>query len=224
MGGCETVLARGQPAHGRAWPAPLLFAAATAACVGRLRPTACGAAAAAAGTGVPPELARLGLPDDFFSEYFGKKWLHLPADAGQPAAGSGGRRFKDLWGRRQAARASASNFRAVSSGVEHPWIHIPGNRGGDRMVDARVAWRLNMTLVHDGAEERHAPLAAFLFHVCAFFGLYVRANSYMTPPRHVQGFEYHTDGHDFFVLQVGWPGSSRTPRVSWRAGAHIADC
>jgi hypothetical protein len=197
----------------RAWP--LVFAAAALLAVLPRLPNAAAAAAgsgstsAAAKAGVPAELARLGLPDDFFSEYFGKTWVHLPAGSSSSSSssttaassGSGGssqleRRFQDLWGRRQAARASSeAKFRAVSSGVEHPWVHIPGNRGGDRVADARVAWRLNMTLVHDGAEERHAPLAAFLFHVCAFFGLYVRANSYMTPPGHVQGFEFHTGEH-----------------------------
>jgi hypothetical protein len=160
--------------------------------------------AAARGSGKPPAVGRpdldlhLGLPDNFLSEIMERQWVHVRAPPIETD------RFQHLWSSRQAVRASESKFRAVSSGVEHPWMYKNDAElsTGSRIDDAKLAWKLNMTLVHDGVETQHTPLAKYLFHATAFFGLRVRANSYMTPPGNVQGFQFHTDSHDTLILQI----------------------
>lgn len=175
------------------------------------------ASARAEDSGPLVKLSRLGLPDTFFEDMFERRnflddtferqWTVLRADGDDES-----RRFQQLWGRRQASRVSEGKFRSVSSGVEHTWMERGGNN--------RMAWRTNMTLVEDHVQTKHAPLAAFLYHVTAFFGARASANSYMTPPGKAQGFEFHTDGHDTLVLQVegakDWEICARSERVEPR--------
>ena len=58
------------------------------------------------------------------------------------------------------------------------------------------------TLVLQSVHRMHPPVARFCRELAAELGHATQCNAYITPAGDAQGFDYHHDTHDVFVLQV----------------------
>lgn len=58
------------------------------------------------------------------------------------------------------------------------------------------------TLVLNALHRTHPPLARFCRQLAGELGHPTQCNAYVTPGGHAQGFDFHHDTHDVFVLQV----------------------
>ena len=80
--------------------------------------------------------------------------------------------------------------------------------GGRRLPDVVDVDRLHAqhadgaTLVLNALHRTHPPLARFCRQLAAELGHPTQCNAYVTPGGGAQGFDFHHDTHDVFVLQV----------------------
>ncbi len=99
-------------------------------------------------------------------------------------------------------------FRTVSEGSGLPapvrTVTAGNRRIGDLVdVDALVAQRTaGATLVLNALHRMHPPVARFCRRLAAELGHATQCNAYLTPGGQHQGFDFHHDTHDVFVLQV----------------------
>ena len=97
-------------------------------------------------------------------------------------------------------------------------------------VDALVAQHADgATLVLQSVHRMHPPVARFCRELAAELGHATQCNAYITPGGENQGFDYHHDTHDVFVLQVSgrkrwivYEPVTRLPLPSQaQAGSHL---
>lgn len=146
-------------------------------------------------------------PDVFASEYWGRKPLLSPA-------GALPRDFCDLLSPAMVDELLAER------GVRAPFIRLAregkllakdsylgpagfGAEVADQVDSAKVLSQLDSgaTVVLQGLHRLWPPLIDFVRDAVADIGHPVQANAYITPPGN-QGFDFHYDVHDVFVLQV----------------------
>jgi ribosomal protein L16 Arg81 hydroxylase len=80
-----------------------------------------------------------------------------------------------------------------------------GSRQIGDLVDAdalRSQYAEGATLVLQSLHRMHPPVARFCRDLAAELGHATQCNAYVTPAGDAQGFDYHHDTHDVFVLQV----------------------
>ncbi len=80
-----------------------------------------------------------------------------------------------------------------------------GNRRIGDLVDAdalRAQHADGATLVLQSVHRMHPPVARFCRELAAELGHATQCNAYITPAGDAQGFDFHHDTHDVFVLQV----------------------
>ncbi len=80
-----------------------------------------------------------------------------------------------------------------------------GNRRIADLVDAdalRAQHTGGATLVLQSLHRLHPPVGRFCRDLAAALGHATQCNAYITPAGDAQGFDYHHDTHDVFVLQV----------------------
>lgn len=80
-----------------------------------------------------------------------------------------------------------------------------GNRRIADLVDAealRAQHAGGATLVLQSLHRLHPPVGRFCRALAAALGHATQCNAYITPAGDAQGFDYHHDTHDVFVLQV----------------------
>ena len=99
-------------------------------------------------------------------------------------------------------------FRTVSEGGGLPvpvrTVTAGARRIGD-VVDADALagqYAAGATLVLQSLHRMHPPVARFCRELAAELGHATQCNAYVTPGGAHQGFDYHHDTHDVFVLQV----------------------
>jgi lysine-specific demethylase/histidyl-hydroxylase NO66 len=126
-------------------------------------------------------------------------------------------------------------FRTVSEGGGLP-LPVRTVTAGSRRIgdlvdgDALAAQHADgATLVLQSVHRMHPPVARFCRSLAAELGHATQCNAYITPAGEHQGFDFHHDTHDVFVLQVSgrkrWIVHEpvvRLPLASQpRAGAHL---
>jgi len=99
-------------------------------------------------------------------------------------------------------------FRTVREGGGLPTpvrtVTAGARRIGD-LVDGdalRAQHAEGATLVLQSVHRMHPPVARFCRELAAELGHATQCNAYITPAGDAQGFDYHHDTHDVFVLQV----------------------
>jgi lysine-specific demethylase/histidyl-hydroxylase NO66 len=99
-------------------------------------------------------------------------------------------------------------FRMVKGGNRLHGTTRAVNAGGRRLNDAadsdkvRDAHLSGATLVLNALHRTHPPVARLCRQLAADLGHPTQCNAYVTPGGGAQGFAYHHDTHDVFVLQV----------------------
>ena len=126
-------------------------------------------------------------------------------------------------------------FRTVREGGGLPLptrtVTAGARRVGD-VVDAEALaaqYADGATLVLQSMHRMHPPVARFCRALAAELGHPTQCNAYLTPGGQHQGFDYHHDTHDVFVLQVSgrkrwivYEPVVRLPLASQpQAGAHL---
>lgn len=100
-------------------------------------------------------------------------------------------------------------FRTVREGGALPLPTRGLNAGGRRVVDAvdpetlAAQYADGATLVLNALHRLHPPVGRFCRQLAAELGHPTQCNAYLTPGGQHQGFDFHHDTHDVFVLQVG---------------------
>ncbi|MCW2623214.1 MAG: Cupin 4 family protein, partial [Frankiales bacterium] len=99
-------------------------------------------------------------------------------------------------------------FRIVKQG-ESPVLPVrsavAGNRTIADLVDAeslREQYAAGATLVLQSLHRLHPPVGRFCQELATDLGHPTQCNAYVTPAGDAQGFDFHHDTHDVFVLQV----------------------
>jgi lysine-specific demethylase/histidyl-hydroxylase NO66 len=99
-------------------------------------------------------------------------------------------------------------FRTVADGAGKPVPTRSATAGNRRIADlvdpdALHAQRADgATLVLQSVHRMHPPVAAFCRELATELGHATQCNAYLTPGGDAQGFAFHHDTHDVFVLQV----------------------
>lgn len=99
-------------------------------------------------------------------------------------------------------------FRTVREGDGLPAPVRGINAGGRRLADAvdpealAAQYAQGATLVLNAVHRMHPPVARFCRDLAAELGHPTQCNAYLTPGGQHQGFDFHHDTHDVFVLQV----------------------
>jgi bifunctional lysine-specific demethylase and histidyl-hydroxylase NO66 len=99
-------------------------------------------------------------------------------------------------------------FRTVRSGGGLPAPVRTVTAGGRRLSDVVDPDALHTqhadgaTLVLNALHRTHPPVARFCRRLAAELGHPTQCNAYVTPGGAAQGFDFHHDTHDVFVLQV----------------------
>lgn len=99
-------------------------------------------------------------------------------------------------------------FRTVREGGGLPSPVRGLNAGGRRVADAvdpealAAQYAQGATLVLNAVHRMHPPVARFCRELAAELGHPTQCNAYLTPGGQHQGFDFHHDTHDVFVLQV----------------------
>ena len=126
-------------------------------------------------------------------------------------------------------------FRTVREGGGLPLPTRTVTAGARRIADLVDAEALaaqyadGATLVLQSVHRMHPPVARFCRELAAELGHPTQCNAYLTPGGQHQGFDYHHDTHDVFVLQVSgrkrwivYEPVVRLPLASQpQAGAHL---
>ena len=99
-------------------------------------------------------------------------------------------------------------FRTVREGSGLPLPTRGANAGGRRLTDVvdpdalAAQYADGATLVLNALHRMHPPVARFCRELAAELGHPTQCNAYLTPAGQHQGFDFHHDTHDVFVLQV----------------------
>ena len=99
-------------------------------------------------------------------------------------------------------------FRTVREGTGLPAPTRSANAGGRRLTDVvdpdalAAQYADGATLVLNAVHRMHPPVARFCRELAAELGHATQCNAYLTPGGQHQGFDFHHDTHDVFVLQV----------------------
>ena len=99
-------------------------------------------------------------------------------------------------------------FRTVREGGGLPAPTRSANAGGRRLTDVvdpdalAAQYADGATLVLNAVHRMHPPVARFCRELAAELGHPTQCNAYLTPGGQHQGFDFHHDTHDVFVLQV----------------------
>ena len=126
-------------------------------------------------------------------------------------------------------------FRTVSEGGGLPvplrTVTAGARRIGDLVDGDALATQYadGATLVLQSVHRMHPPVARFCRELATELGHATQCNAYITPGGEHQGFDYHHDTHDVFVLQVSgrkrwivYAPVVRLPLASQpQAGAHL---
>jgi ribosomal protein L16 Arg81 hydroxylase len=126
-------------------------------------------------------------------------------------------------------------FRTVSSGTGLPApvrTAVAGNRTIGDLADAdglREQHAGGATLVLQSLHRVHPPVGRLCRQLAAELGHPTQCNAYVTPGGDAQGFDFHHDTHDVFVLQVSgrkrWvihePVTRLPLKTQAAAGAHL---
>ncbi len=99
-------------------------------------------------------------------------------------------------------------FRTVSDGGSRPLPVRTVTAGARRIADLvdgdalSAQYADGATLVLQSVHRMHPPVARFCRELAAELGHATQCNAYVTPTGEHQGFDFHHDTHDVFVLQV----------------------
>jgi lysine-specific demethylase/histidyl-hydroxylase NO66 len=99
-------------------------------------------------------------------------------------------------------------FRTVREGGSLTLPTRSANAGGRRLTDVvdpdalAAQYADGATLVLNALHRLHPPVARFCRELAAELGHPTQCNAYLTPGGRHQGFDFHHDTHDVFVLQV----------------------
>ena len=99
-------------------------------------------------------------------------------------------------------------FRTVREGGGLPLpvrtVTAGARRIGDLVDSSRLAQQHGdgATLVLQSLHRMHPPVGRFCRALAAELGHATQCNAYVTPAGDAQGFDFHHDTHDVFVLQV----------------------
>ncbi len=99
-------------------------------------------------------------------------------------------------------------FRTVSHGGSLPVPVKTVTAGSRRIADVvdpealAAQYAAGATLVLQSMHRLHPPVARFCRQLAAELGHATQCNAYVTPGGQHQGFDFHHDTHDVFVLQV----------------------
>lgn len=99
-------------------------------------------------------------------------------------------------------------FRTVREGGGLPLPTRTGTAGARRLADLvdpdalAAQYADGATLVLQSVHRLHPPVARFCRELAAELGHPTQCNAYLTPGGQHQGFDFHHDTHDVFVLQV----------------------
>ncbi len=99
-------------------------------------------------------------------------------------------------------------FRTVSDGGSLPVPVQTVTAGARRIADVvdpdalAAQYAAGATLVLQSMHRLHPPVARFCQQLAAELGHATQCNAYVTPGGRHQGFDFHHDTHDVFVLQV----------------------
>ena len=99
-------------------------------------------------------------------------------------------------------------FRTVKQGAGLPLpvrTVAAGNRRIGDVVDPdalRAQYAGGATLVLQALHRTHPPVVRFCRELAAELGHATQCNAYVTPAGDAQGFDFHHDTHDVFVLQI----------------------
>ena len=113
-------------------------------------------------------------------------------------------------------------FRMVQGGSTVAGTTRTANAGGRRLTDVadsdkvRDAYAAGATLVLNALHRSHPPVVRFCRALASELGHPTQCNAYVTPGGGAQGFAYHHDTHDVFVLQV-------SGRKHWRVFAPVVE-
>ena len=150
-------------------------------------------------TSVPPEV--------FAAEH----WSRTPLLSRAPSLPQG---FDDLLSLADVDELVADRalrtpfFRTVREGGGLPSPVRGINAGGRRISDAvdpealAAQYAEGATLVLNAVHRMHPPVARFCRELAGELGHPTQCNAYLTPGGQHQGFDFHHDTHDVFVLQV----------------------
>ena len=126
-------------------------------------------------------------------------------------------------------------FRTVSEGGSLPVPVKTVTAGARRIADVvdpdalAAQYATGATLVLQSMHRLHPPVARFCRQLAAELGHATQCNAYVTPGGRHQGFDFHHDTHDVFVLQVSgrkrWVVHEPVVRLPLpsqpQAGAHL---
>lgn len=146
-------------------------------------------------------------PETFAAEHWSSTPLlsrakELPAD------------FRDLLSDRDVDELVADRalrtpfFRTVSDGGSRPLPVRTVTAGARQIADVVDVDALSgqyadgATLVLQSVHRMHPPVARFCRELAAELGHATQCNAYVTPAGQHQGFDFHHDTHDVFVLQI----------------------
>jgi lysine-specific demethylase/histidyl-hydroxylase NO66 len=113
-------------------------------------------------------------------------------------------------------------FRMVQGGSTVSGTTRTANAGGRGLTDVadsdkvREAYAGGATLVLNALHRSHPPVVRFCRALAGELGHPTQCNAYVTPGGGAQGFAYHHDTHDVFVLQV-------SGRKHWRVFAPVLE-
>ena len=99
-------------------------------------------------------------------------------------------------------------FRTVREGGSLSLPTRSANAGGRRLTDVvdpdalAAQYADGATLVLNALHRLHPPVGRFCRELAAELGHPTQCNAYLTPGGQHQGFDFHHDTHDVFVLQV----------------------
>lgn len=126
-------------------------------------------------------------------------------------------------------------FRTVREGGSLPLPTRGASAGGRRLTDVvdpdalAAQYADGATLVLNALHRLHPPVARFCRELAADLGHPTQCNAYLTPGGQHQGFDFHHDTHDVFVLQISgrkrWIVHEPVVRLplpsQTQAGAHL---
>ena len=144
--------------------------------------------------------------ENFFTEFWGKKFLHLSGDAQKF---SGLFPWQTLNNILEQHRLDFPRLRLAKDGkglgADACIRYQPTRRGPQiprlRQQELLEQLRLGATLIIDGIEEIYPPIRVLAENLERSFHEYIQVNMY-AGWGHTKGFDIHWDDHDVVVMQV----------------------
>lgn len=135
-------------------------------------------------------------PEDFQSQYFGQKYLHIPATPTKQFQCTELFNWNALNALLNKSSAQGLKLRIVQNSLNYLI-----QKNAENLKDILFKLRSGGTLVLEGIDQRDDHLACFCDALSAEIGSKTRINLYLSCPGQA-GYPLHYDTHDFFILQI----------------------